>query len=102
MKNVLLTTLFTGLLSANVAMANTQVAPQDIAPKANIEMQQIQDATPALKKTSEKNDEISQSKLVGGTIYLAQVEKVENCWAWDACMNSKESGLDGYDSYAFN
>ncbi|MEA3405677.1 MAG: hypothetical protein U9R28_08055 [Pseudomonadota bacterium] len=106
MKNVLLITLFTGLaLSANVSMASTNnIEAQNLTPKASVEVQQenIKDAVPSLKENAETKTDMIQSKLEGQAIQVAAAEKVENCWAWDACLNSQQSNIDGYDSYAFN
>ncbi|HHT00387.1 MAG TPA: hypothetical protein ENK73_05965 [Thiomicrospira sp.] len=103
MKNVLLTTLFSGLLSANIATANTNVESVNITPKTSAEtQQQIQEVTPSFKENSETKVDMIQSKAKGQTIHLAAAEKVENCWGWDACLNNPQSNDDGYDTYAFN
>jgi len=107
MKNVLLTTLFTGLLlSANLSMANT--SPLDgkqlpVTPPTEIQAPEVQKnkAEPKVQST-EIIDEMVQSKVETQMINLASAETVENCWAWNACIDRADKNEMGYDSYAFN
>ncbi|MBN2866812.1 MAG: hypothetical protein JXK16_12455 [Thiotrichales bacterium] len=133
MKNLLLTTLFTGLLfagNASMAMSSSQDESAAKAPKVTTmnlpetakELEQkaetnaekmTQDATKkAADKLSDKTepqaqsteiiDEMVQSKLETQMMVLASAEKVENCWAWNACIDRHRDNEAGYDSYAFN
>jgi len=129
MKNILLTTLFTGLIftgNASMAMSSTQGENETKAaqnatmtlPETAKELesktekktdQMIQEMT---DKAAEKNqpqaqntdviDEMVQSKLKTQMMVLASNEKVENCWAWDGCIDRPRKDEAGYDSYAFN
>jgi len=106
MKTALLTTLFTGLLLfGNVTAANTNITEtQNLVPKASVETQHEnnQEATPSLKEDAKTTTDKLQSKLEDQAIQVAAAEKVENCWAWGACLNDPKSNDIGYDSYAFN
>ena len=129
MKNILLTTLFTGLLftgNVSMAMVNSQQESADKTPKAtsmtlpktvkeieekaqNKAKKVTQEATDKLFEKdltkiggTEIIDEMVQSKLETQMMVLASDAKVENCWAWDACIERHREDEAGYDSYAFN
>ncbi len=105
MKNLFLTALFAGLLfSANVSMANSQMTQQSTtAQTVETKQDQTKEMPSEPKPNTEVIDEMVHSKLQTQMMLLASAKpKVENCWAWDACIESPASNDHGYDSYAFN
>ena len=98
MKNALLTTLLTGLLfTANASMASSKIEPEQNLPKTSVETTQTEKT-----QSTEIIDEMVHSKLETQMMHLAAAEKVENCWAWDACIETPASNAHGYDLYTFN